>query len=69
MRIEAGNKAIGSITSAVESPRLGRPIALGYVHRDSAEPGTVLQVTAEERDRPPRTVTVVTTPFIQPASE
>ena len=69
MRIEAGNKAIGSITSAVMSPRLGRPIALAYVHRDSAEPGTVLQVTEGAAVSAPRTVTVVSTPFIQPASE
>jgi len=69
MRIGAGNKAVGSITSAVESPRLGRPIALGYVHRDSAEPGTELQVTAEAAGSVPRLVTVVTTPFIGPASE
>jgi folate-binding protein YgfZ len=64
MRIDAGNKAVGSITSAVESPRLGRPIALGYVHRDSAEPGTELQVTNEAAGSAPRMVTVVTTPFI-----
>lgn len=69
MRIEAGNKAVGSITSAVESLRLGRPIALGYVHRDSAEPGTELQVTADGAGSAPRMVTVVTTPFIEPASE
>src|SRR5262245_46045243 len=64
MRIEAGNRVVGSITSAVVSPRLGRPIALGYVHRDSAEPGTVLQATDEAAGSVPRMVTVVTTPFI-----
>ena len=69
MRIVAGNKAVGSITSAVESPRLGRPIALGYVHRDSAEPGTELQVDAEAPGSVPPTVTVVTPPFIEPAAE
>jgi folate-binding protein YgfZ len=69
MRIEAERKAIGSITSAVVSPRLRRPIALGYVHRDFAEPGTVLQVSGESAGSPSRSVTVVTTPFIQPASE
>jgi folate-binding protein YgfZ len=68
MRIEAESKPIGSITSAVVSPRLRRPIALGYVHRDFAEPGTVLQVTGDPGSRS-RSVTVVTTPFIQPASE
>jgi folate-binding protein YgfZ len=69
MRIEAESKPIGSITSAVVSPRLRRPIGLGYVHRDSAEPGTVLQVTGEHAGASPRTVTVVTTPFTRPASE
>jgi folate-binding protein YgfZ len=67
MRIEAERKLIGSITSAVVSPRLRRPIALGYVHRDFAEPGTVLQVTGDAG--PSRSVTVVITPFIEPASE
>ena len=69
MRIEAENKPIGSITSATRSPRLRRPIALGYVHRDSAEPGTVLQVTGEPAGSSQRSVTVVSTPFTQPASE
>jgi folate-binding protein YgfZ len=32
--------AVGRITSAALSPRLGRPIALGYVPRAAAEPGT-----------------------------
>ena len=68
MRIEAGDRSVGSITSAVGSPRLGRPIALGYVHRDSAEPGTELQVYAEAAGSAPHMVTVVTTPFIEPAS-
>jgi folate-binding protein YgfZ len=69
MRIEAESKPIGSITSAVVSPRLRRPIALGYVHRDFAEPGTVLQATGDAAGSPSGLVTVVTTPFIQPASE
>ena len=69
MRIEAGNKAIGSITSAVMSPRLGRPIALGYVHRDSAEPGTMLHAIEEAAGSTPHPLTVVTTPFIPPAAE
>lgn len=32
--------AAGQITSAARSPRLGRPIALGYVPRGAAQPGT-----------------------------
>jgi folate-binding protein YgfZ len=37
-------RAIGAITSAVDSPLLGRPIALGYVHRDFAAPGTAVRL-------------------------
>jgi len=61
MRLEAGGREIGSLTSAVDSPRLRRPIALGYVHRDFSEPGHVLEV--RHGDDPVRSVTVVTTPF------
>ena len=43
-RIRAGDREVGTITSAVQSPALGRPIALGYVHRDFVEPGTPLIV-------------------------
>jgi folate-binding protein YgfZ len=67
MRLESGGRELGALTSAVESPRLRRPIALGYVHRDFSEPGHVLDV--RHGDDPVRTVTVVTTPFILPAGE
>ncbi len=43
-RILAGDREVGAITSAVLSPALSRPIALGYVHRDFVEPGTSLIV-------------------------
>jgi folate-binding protein YgfZ len=43
--LKSGAKEIGAITSAVESPALGRPVALGYVHRDFVEPGTPLDVS------------------------
>jgi tRNA-modifying protein YgfZ len=36
----AGEKSIGRITSAAWSPRFEQWIAMGYVQRDSAEPGT-----------------------------
>jgi folate-binding protein YgfZ len=45
-RLFAGEREIGRITSAVDSPRDGKRIALGYVHRDFAEPGTALMVNA-----------------------
>jgi len=37
-------REIGTITSAVRSPRLGRPIALGYLHRDFVTPGTSVEI-------------------------
>ena len=44
---DAGSRAesaIGSVTSAAESPALGRPLALGYVRREFSEPGTAVEV-------------------------
>ena len=38
------DKEIGQVTSSAWSPALERPIALGYVHRDFVEPGTVVSV-------------------------
>jgi len=42
--VHAGGRDVGVVTSATWSPRLGRAIALGYVHRDSAEPGTIVTI-------------------------
>lgn len=39
-RILSAEREIGRVTSAIRSPALVRPIALGYVHRDFVEPGT-----------------------------
>lgn len=47
--LRVGAKAVGEVTSAVLSPRLG-PIGLGYVRRE-VEPGT--DVTVGERDDGP----------------
>lgn len=46
-KIFAGDREIGSITSAVESPAMGAPIALGYVHRDFVEPDTPVSVEGQ----------------------
>lgn len=59
-------KDAGVVTSAVFSPRLRRPIALGYAQRDFAEPGTVLR--APGADGGATTVTVVALPFTAPAA-
>ncbi len=42
--VRAGDREVGRITSAVFSPTLDGPIALGYVHRDFVEPGARLTV-------------------------
>lgn len=59
--IRSGDREIGHVTSATRSPALGRPIALGYVHRDFVEPGTEVSV-----DGAPARVTKV--PFVNPRS-
>jgi folate-binding protein YgfZ len=42
-KLYAGDREVGAITSAAESPRSG-PIALAYAHRDFLVPGTELEV-------------------------
>lgn len=54
------SKEIGWITSAVVSPRLGRPIALGYVRREHLDPGTRLQI---DRNGTPMIAEVTALPF------
>jgi folate-binding protein YgfZ len=39
----------GRLTSVAFSPRLGRPIALGYIARAEAEPGTRVMLTFQGR--------------------
>jgi len=60
-RIFSADRDIGSITSAVESPALGAPISLGYVHRDFQQPGTSVRVGE-------RNGTVSTLPFVPTGS-
>jgi folate-binding protein YgfZ len=60
-RVWTGEREIGSITSSTWSPALGRPIGLGYVHRDFVEPGTSVQVGQHA-------ATVAALPFIVPAT-
>jgi folate-binding protein YgfZ len=47
-KITLGDKVVGEITSATSSPRLGAPLALGYVQRDHAVPGTELTVNGSQ---------------------
>jgi folate-binding protein YgfZ len=57
-RLRAGDREVGTITSAVASPALGRPIALASVHRDFVEPGTVLHASGAA-------ATVTALPFVR----
>lgn len=43
-RLFAAGREVGRVTSAIDSPRDGRRIGLGYVHRDFTDPGTTLTV-------------------------
>jgi folate-binding protein YgfZ len=45
----AADGAIGRVTSATRSPALGRPIALAFVRRQHAAPGTRVEVRSEGR--------------------
>ena len=47
-RILAAGQQVGEVTSAAESPKAGAPMALGYVHRDHAAPGTELAVNGSK---------------------
>ncbi|PTL84162.1 folate-binding protein YgfZ [Vitiosangium sp. GDMCC 1.1324] len=42
--LKKDGKKVGWVTSVVRSPGKGQNVALGYVHRDHLEPGTVLTV-------------------------
>lgn len=43
---------VGRVTSAAWSPRLGRGVALAYVQRDAAEPGTPVTIACDGRHVP-----------------
>lgn len=64
-RICSGEKEVGRITSAVFSPALERPLALGYVARNCWEPGT--RLTVQSGPATLRAV-VATLPFYKPAA-
>jgi folate-binding protein YgfZ len=56
--LKKDGKKVGWVTSVVRSPLKGQTVALGYVHRDHLEPGTVLAVGDG-----PAEATVATLPF------
>jgi folate-binding protein YgfZ len=46
VELRLGEKKVGWLTSVVQSQLKGQTVALGYVHRDSLTPGTVLEVAS-----------------------
>jgi aminomethyltransferase len=65
--VKAGADAIGWVTSAIHSPRLGKNIGYALVPVAHAAPGTALRV--EFPDRGERRATVVPLPFVDPKKE
>lgn len=43
-KLKTAERELGWVVSSVHSPALGKPIALGYVRRDHARPGTRMEV-------------------------
>ncbi len=60
--ISAEGRKIGHITSGTVSPVLNKPIALGYVEIDFAEPGTKVNFVIRGKEIP---ASVVTLPFVK----
>jgi folate-binding protein YgfZ len=63
--VTGGDKEIGRVTSAVMSPALGKPVALGYVHRDFVAPGTRVAVVIGDAGVD---ATVAELPFVRVSS-
>jgi tRNA-modifying protein YgfZ len=64
--VRGGDRDIGAVTSAVWSPAMDRPIAMGYVHRDFVEAGTAVMVAAGDEWWPG---VVARLPFVRPTPE
>jgi folate-binding protein YgfZ len=60
--ITGDGRTVGQVTSAVYSPTIGRPIALGYVNRDFFEPGTAVSIRHEGKAIPARVAAI---PFVE----
>jgi folate-binding protein YgfZ len=60
--IVADGKEVGRITSAVRSFELGRPIALGFVRREHATPGSAVRIRSDGGELAAR---VTALPFVR----
>jgi folate-binding protein YgfZ len=61
--LRVGDREVGKVTSAAWSPRLGRFVAMGYVHRDAAEQGGAVSIALD----PPIDAEIAPLPFVVPA--
>ena len=59
--ITSSGRQIGRVTSAAWSPALAAGVALGYVHRDFVEPGTVVEIDGKGG---PLSAVVAALPFV-----
>jgi folate-binding protein YgfZ len=59
--IHHNGKRVGKVMSALHSPRLDRPVALGYLRRELQEPGTQVLAQGESAAIP---LTVTGLPFV-----
>jgi glycine cleavage system aminomethyltransferase T len=64
--VSAGDEAIGKVTSAIHSPRLGKNIGFAWVPAERSEAGTQLRLATEWGDRG---ATVVEMPFVDPKKQ
>ena len=54
--ILVAGRPVGQVTSGSYSPTLGKPIAMGYVAPEFAQPGTELQIDIRGHVEPARVV-------------
>jgi folate-binding protein YgfZ len=64
-KVVADGKDVGRVTSAVRSPALGRPIALGYVRREHFAPGALVTI---DDGGVACVATVAALPFVEPSA-
>src|SRR5262249_58336719 len=60
-RILGAEKAMGRVTSAVQSPALDAPVAMAYMRREWTEPGRTVEVEVEGERVPAETCAL---PFV-----
>lgn len=61
--VHAEGRDVGVVTSAVDSPALGRPIAMAYIRHELLSPGTRVEVGDPERSGRVLTAEVTSLPF------